>query len=543
MVRELPREIDSCIGSYTHLRDFPRQDEALHMLKRIASVVKPIMRARHWKVGQLCEFYPDQNNLLGLNYNRGQRILLRLRYAGDRSQFLPFEQVMDTMLHELSHIVHGPHDHVFHALWDQLREELEGLFMKGYTGEGFLSRGHKLGGQVPYSEIQRITRVEAERRKAEREASKKRSGHKLGGPKPPPGRSIRNIIADTVERRNRTDKGCGNENRNEEEIRQISETWRRNGFRTQAEEDAANEAAIAQALWELVQEDEKRKYGSSYVPPTAQNPYGNGGGTLVNGGEGSSSGTYYPPPQRPNSDAYRPPTNQPPPSRSRPTSAPVSSGYNSTITEYYSPQPQPPPRPPIIGDGHSGGHTYYPPQHQISRPPPIPIATRPPPTTPLQPRLPSPDLEAYWECSVCTFHNSLHRPQNCEMCSAPGPALGPSSSTATSNSASSRPPPQPPRPQPEVIDLTSSPPVPPRPRPSRNSRLLPEPNPRRSSRNPFRNNTSTSTTKRSSTNSSSTTTTTQPKSQPSWWGCSHCGNRMESQWWTCNVCGKMKDWS
>ncbi|KAK0729126.1 WLM domain-containing protein [Apiosordaria backusii] len=476
MGRELPREIDSCIGSYTHLRDFPRQDEALHMLKRIASVVKPIMRARQWRVGQLCEFYPDQNNLLGLNYNRGQRILLRLRYAGDRSQFLPFEQVMDTMLHELSHIVHGPHDHVFHALWNQLREELEGLFMKGYTGEGFLSKGHKLGGQVPYSEIQRIARVEAEKRKAEREASKRSSGHKLGGSKPPPGRSIRNIIADTVERRNRTDKGCGNENRNEEEIRQISETWRRNGFRTQAEEDAANEAAIAQALWELVQEDEKKKYGNSYVPPTAQNPYGNGGGTLVN------------------------------------------------------------------GDGYAGGPAYYPPQHQPQQqqqPPPIPTATRPPPPPP-RPRSPSPDPSAFWECPTCTFHNSLHRPQNCEMCSAPGPALDPSSSTTTTTTTANNGPPSRQRPQPEVIDLTSSPPLPlplP-PRPRRASRNLnsqpPEPNPRRSSRNPFRNGTTTTT-------SSSGSGSSQPKPKPTWWGCSYCGNRMESQWWTCNVCGRMKD--
>ncbi|KAK0667164.1 putative Fe2+/Zn2+ regulated transporter [Cercophora samala] len=481
MVRQLPKEIDSCIGSYTHLRDFPRQDEALHMLKRIASVVKPIMRVRHWKVGQLCEFYPEQYNLLGLNYNRGQRILLRLRYAEDRNQFLPFEQVMDTMLHELSHIVHGPHDHVFHALWNQLREELEGLFMKGYTGEGFLSKGHKLGGQVPYSEIQRITRIEAERRKAEKEASRKKSGHKLGGSKPSPGRNIRNIIADTVERRNRTDKGCGNENRNEEEIRQISETWRRNGFKTQAEEDAANEAAIAQALWELVQEDEKRKYGNSYVPPTAENPYGNGGGTLING-EGSRRNTYYPP-QRPSSNSYNPPPQQPPPSRS-PT----------------------PPRPP----------------------PTVRPASPPPPDDP----------EAYWECPTCTYHNSLQRPQNCEMCSAPGPALDLSSTTNTST----KPPKPPPRPQqqqqqqqPEIIDLTtSSPPLPPRKR--HTSRHPPEqPNPRRSSRNPFRNTTSSSSTKRTSTSAP------QPKPQPSWWGCSYCGNRMESQWWTCNVCGKMKD--
>ena len=48
------------------------------------------------------------------------------------------EQVVDTMLHELSHNEIGPHNAQFHALWDQLRKEYEGLVSKGYTGEGFL---------------------------------------------------------------------------------------------------------------------------------------------------------------------------------------------------------------------------------------------------------------------------------------------------------------------------------------------------------------------------------------------------------------------
>lgn len=53
------------ILSFSHLADFPRAPEALHTLKKIASLVKPLMRARGWKVGELTEFYPDQPNLLG----------------------------------------------------------------------------------------------------------------------------------------------------------------------------------------------------------------------------------------------------------------------------------------------------------------------------------------------------------------------------------------------------------------------------------------------------------------------------------------------
>lgn len=58
-------EHDPLVMSYSHLSDFPRAKEALHSLKKIASLVKPIMRARSWRVGELAEFWPDQTNLLG----------------------------------------------------------------------------------------------------------------------------------------------------------------------------------------------------------------------------------------------------------------------------------------------------------------------------------------------------------------------------------------------------------------------------------------------------------------------------------------------
>lgn len=57
--------VDEQIGAYTHLDKLDRAADALHTLKKIASLVKPIMRARGWRVGTLSEFYPDQQNLLG----------------------------------------------------------------------------------------------------------------------------------------------------------------------------------------------------------------------------------------------------------------------------------------------------------------------------------------------------------------------------------------------------------------------------------------------------------------------------------------------
>lgn len=217
---------------------------------------------------------------LGLNINRGAKICLRLRYPGDQNQFMPLDNVVDTMLHELCHIIHGPHDSKFHALWDQLRDEQQGLVMKGYTGEGFLSEGRRLGGaQMPPHEARQLAREAAYKR--QKQPLGTGAGQRLGGAVPKPDRDIRRVIADAVERRNKTLKGCGTDRLSVTEIRNISDTATRNGFRTQAEEDEANETAIAQALWDLVQDDEKAQYGSTYVPPSAKNPAGNGGWTKM----------------------------------------------------------------------------------------------------------------------------------------------------------------------------------------------------------------------------------------------------------------------
>lgn len=94
------REIDPLVLEYQHDKHRPRESEALMVLRKVASLVKPIMRRRDWKVGTLAEFYPNQRNLLGLNINGGLKICLRLRYASDQRQFLPVQDVVDTMLHE-----------------------------------------------------------------------------------------------------------------------------------------------------------------------------------------------------------------------------------------------------------------------------------------------------------------------------------------------------------------------------------------------------------------------------------------------------------
>ncbi|KAL8912329.1 MAG: hypothetical protein Q9171_002616 [Xanthocarpia ochracea] len=264
-------EVDPLVSEYQHDNSRPREAEALQTLRKVASLVKPIMRQRGWRVGILTEFYPPEQNLLGLNWNRGQKICLRLRYPGDERQFLPLESVVDTMLHELCHNVHGPHNEAFHNLWNQLRDEHESLLRKGYTGEGFLSEGRKLGGstqRMPMHEAQRRARAAAEKRRTLTAGS----GQKLGGSSIRRGTDIRKVIADAAQRRIDIMRGCADTDT--ARVREIVDQTNKSGFKTKAEENDANEEAIMLAYIDLVQEEEREKYGKNYVPPSKDNPAG-----------------------------------------------------------------------------------------------------------------------------------------------------------------------------------------------------------------------------------------------------------------------------
>jgi hypothetical protein len=64
---------------------------------------------------------PRNPTLLGLNVNQGVEVKLRLRRAGRDHDFISYNEVLDTMLHELCHNERGPHDTQFYMLWDDLR--------------------------------------------------------------------------------------------------------------------------------------------------------------------------------------------------------------------------------------------------------------------------------------------------------------------------------------------------------------------------------------------------------------------------------------
>ncbi|KAI3719799.1 hypothetical protein L6452_20704 [Arctium lappa] len=197
-------------------------DEAKRYLEKIAKQVQPIMRKHKWRVKVLSEMCPKNPGLLGLNVARGVHVKLRLRRPNTACDWLPFDEVLDTMLHELCHNAISPHNAAFYKLWDELRKECEQLISEGISGSGggFDLPGRRLGGfsrQPPLSSLRQNALLAAEKRK--RQGSLLPSGPKrLGGDK-----SITSSLtpvqaaAMAAERRLQDDIWCGLEEIVEEE--------------------------------------------------------------------------------------------------------------------------------------------------------------------------------------------------------------------------------------------------------------------------------------------------------------------------------------
>lgn len=162
-----------------------RDAEARSLLLNIAKQVQPIMRKRKWRVMLLSEFYPRNPSLLGLNIGAGQEIRIRLRKPGREWEFLPYEALVGTMLHELTHNEHGPHDAKFYKLLDEITKECEDLMAKGIsgTGQGFDAPGKRLGGYVhnPPSSNMRQSALTAAEKRARMGAMMPSGPRRLGG--------------------------------------------------------------------------------------------------------------------------------------------------------------------------------------------------------------------------------------------------------------------------------------------------------------------------------------------------------------------------
>lgn len=161
------------------------ENEAREILNNVAKQVQPIMHKRKWKVQVLSEFCPSNPSLMGLNIGGGAEIKLRLRRPEREWDFFPYEQILDTMLHELCHNEHGPHNADFYKLLDEIRLECEELMAKGITGtgRGFDLPGRRLGGfsRAPPLPLLRQNALAAAERRAQQGSLLPTGPRRIGG--------------------------------------------------------------------------------------------------------------------------------------------------------------------------------------------------------------------------------------------------------------------------------------------------------------------------------------------------------------------------
>ena len=155
----------------------PPASAALKLLHRLAADpgILGVMAKHKWTVPLLAEMPPEgkvgvsESCVLGYNVNMGQEIHLRLR-TDDMRGFRVYARIRETLLHELTHNVHGPHDINFKRLCSQLNVECREFDWKR-NGAG----AQKLGGTADESDEETWSEDEA------MAATRASSGQALGG--------------------------------------------------------------------------------------------------------------------------------------------------------------------------------------------------------------------------------------------------------------------------------------------------------------------------------------------------------------------------
>jgi len=135
--------LDGNFTTYEILNILPRRNQVLHMLRRLAHMVHPIMLRRAWKIPTLTELpldSPDLGNMttvqrVTLTHHKllttrkttpvCENISLRIRSLSQPEVLIPINILMQTLLHELAYIGYLGHGVAFYRRNAKLLRELE----------------------------------------------------------------------------------------------------------------------------------------------------------------------------------------------------------------------------------------------------------------------------------------------------------------------------------------------------------------------------------------------------------------------------------
>nr|CCC95964.1 unnamed protein product [Trypanosoma congolense IL3000] len=195
-------------------------DLAKQYLQRLVTVGEVILSSNGWKINHLKEFYPRSARLYGLNLNKGEEVCVRFRYPGQKVLFLPFEEVLYILLHEIAHCKYTKHDKNFWKLHADLVQQCFSLDMCNLVGNLGTPLSHRVNG----------------------------GGVRLGGggalPLPREPEAIRKILSEAAEGRMLKFRGCGDHGCSADEA-QLGEVEPGNGKRVCDRCGNANDVSAA----------------------------------------------------------------------------------------------------------------------------------------------------------------------------------------------------------------------------------------------------------------------------------------------------------
>lgn len=145
-------------GKIETLPMLPEQDTAKHILQTLANDpgILACMAKHKWNVGSLAELYPEgkvgesEVCVMGLNKNKGQQILLRIR-TDDLKGFRKMLSIRKVLFHELAHNVHSEHNGDFFQLMRQIEKECNELDWTQGAGLSSSVEGYESATSTLYS--------------------------------------------------------------------------------------------------------------------------------------------------------------------------------------------------------------------------------------------------------------------------------------------------------------------------------------------------------------------------------------------------------
>ncbi|KAF4148483.1 WLM domain-containing protein [Phytophthora infestans] len=204
----------------------PQRVQAQQLLERLAAAVLPILTRRRFHVRRLHEFFPKDGALLGMNVNRGAKIYVRLRLKHAPDTFYPYEALLETLLHELTHMVHGPHNEAFYTYLEELKAEMESLMVRGLVGEegakfADAGTGQRLGGSRVSAPIRVAAVLAAKRREQYTSLLGGKINHRLGSLT---SNNVFNEVLDPQTLRRKTLEAAERRRRDNEHCRNVLQT-------------------------------------------------------------------------------------------------------------------------------------------------------------------------------------------------------------------------------------------------------------------------------------------------------------------------------